>query len=78
MTLKVAEMSETVKKFFTEDAEHTARETGFVQRTSKMTGSLWASHVGVGPPGHTSECVKTLGGILRGSVRPSHHGSGHR
>jgi hypothetical protein len=41
MTLKIAEMSETVKTFFTHDAEQTARETGFVQRTSKMTGSLW-------------------------------------
>ena len=41
MTIKVAEMSDIVKKFFTEDAEQAARETTFVQRTSKMTGSLY-------------------------------------
>lgn len=41
MTIKIAEMSDTVKKFFTEDAEQAARETEFVRRTSKMTGSLW-------------------------------------
>ena len=41
MTIKIAEMSETVKKFFTHDAEQMARETEFVRRTSKMTGSLW-------------------------------------
>lgn len=41
MTIKIAEMSDTVKTFFTDDAEQTARETTFVQRASKMTGSLW-------------------------------------
>ncbi len=41
MTIKIAEMSDTVKQFLTENAEQTARETTFVQRTSKMTGSLW-------------------------------------
>jgi len=41
MVAKIAEMSETVKTFFHEHAEQTARETEFVQRTSKMTGSLW-------------------------------------
>lgn len=41
MTIKIAEMSETVKTFFHDHAEQTARETTFVQRTSKMTGSLW-------------------------------------
>ncbi len=41
MTIKIAEMSDIVKKFFTENAEQTARETEFVQRTSTMTGSLY-------------------------------------
>lgn len=41
MTIKIAEMSETVKTFFHEHAEQTARETQFVQRTSKMTGMIW-------------------------------------
>ncbi len=41
MTIKIAEMSETVKTFFNTHAEQTARETQFVQRTSKMTGSRW-------------------------------------
>ncbi len=41
MTIHIAGMSETVKKFFGDDAEHTVRETKFVQRESKMTGSRW-------------------------------------
>lgn len=48
MVLKIAEMSETVKQFFTEDAEQTARETAFVQRASKMTGSRWLQMWGLG------------------------------
>ena len=41
MKIDIATMSETVKQFFTESAEQIAKETSFVQRTSKMTGSLW-------------------------------------
>ncbi len=41
MTLNIAEMSETVKQFFTESANQTANDTEFVKRQSKMTGSLW-------------------------------------
>jgi hypothetical protein len=41
MALKITEMSDTVKTFFTEEAEQIAKETGFVKRISKMTGSLW-------------------------------------
>ncbi len=41
MTINVADMSKTVKQFFCESADQTAKETTFVRRASKMTGSLW-------------------------------------
>ncbi len=41
MTLNIPEMSDTVKQFFIESANQTAKDTAFVQRESKMTGSLW-------------------------------------
>ena len=41
MTVNIAEMSDTVKQFFIESAEQTAKSTTFVRRESKMTGSLW-------------------------------------
>ena len=41
MTLNIAEMSDTVKQFFTESAKQTAKQTEFVKRESKMTGGLW-------------------------------------
>ncbi len=41
MTLNIPDMSKTVKEFFIQSANQTAKATTFVQRESKMTGSLW-------------------------------------
>jgi hypothetical protein len=41
MKINLHRMSTTVKKFFFGDAETLARETQFVQRSSKMTGSVF-------------------------------------
>ena len=41
MTLNIPKMSDTVKEFFIESANQIAKNTTFVQRESKMTGSLW-------------------------------------
>jgi len=39
--VKIANTSEIVQTFFGETAEQVARETGFVQRTSKVSGAHW-------------------------------------